>query len=373
MSLTQREREDINEGHSWGARGTAGAVIAAGLAFEGVSHAYGELASVTAVDLAIKPGEIVCLLGRSGCGKSTLLRLAAGLEVPSAGRIVIDGVEMSTRARVIAPEKRGVGLMFQDFALFPHLTILENVTYGLSRLPRADARATALVALARVGLVEHANDYPHQLSGGEQQRVALARAIAPKPGVLLMDEPFSGLDARLRDQVRDETLAVMRETRATCIVVTHDPEEAMRVADRVALMRAGRIVQLATPEELYRRPVDVLAARFFSELNEMEGVVRNGCADTAVGRVPTTLPEGTAVDVCVRLQGVRVTAPGSGVPGRLLRRRFLGEVHLLEVAVAGLDRPLVSRCREGAALEPGRDVGIHLFHEDVLVFPRGMV
>jgi iron(III) transport system ATP-binding protein len=373
LSLTQREREDIDEGHSWGARGTAGAVIAAGLAFEGVSHTYGDLASVSGVDLSIRPGEIVCLLGRSGCGKSTLLRLAAGLETPTAGRILIDGVEMSSAKRVTPPERRGVGLMFQDFALFPHLTILENVTYGLSRLPRSDARSTALVALGRVGLVGHAADYPHQLSGGEQQRVALARAIAPKPGVLLMDEPFSGLDARLRDQVRDETLAVMRETRATCIVVTHDPEEAMRVADRVALMRAGRIVQLATPEELYRRPVDVLAARFFSELNEMEGVVRAGFAETPVGRVPTTLEEGARVDVCVRLQGVRVTPPGEGVPGRLLRRRFLGEVDLLEVAVAGLDRPLVARCRNGAELRVGRDVGVHLLHEDVLVFPRALV
>jgi iron(III) transport system ATP-binding protein len=372
MSFTAREREDIDEGHGWGPRGTAGAVIAAGLAFEGVSHSYGDLAAVTGVDLAIRAGEIVCLLGRSGCGKSTLLRLAAGLESPASGRILIDGVEMSTARRVVPPERRGVGLMFQDFALFPHLTILENVGYGLTRLPRADARSTALVALARVGLVEHANDYPHQLSGGEQQRVALARAIAPKPGVLLMDEPFSGLDARLRDQVRDETLAVMRETRATCVVVTHDPEEAMRVADRVALMRAGRIVQLATPEELYRRPVDLLSARFFSELNEMTGVVRAGFAETPIGRVPTDLAEGTPVDICVRLQGVRVTPPGTGVPGRLLRRRFLGEVHLLEVAVAGLDKPLVSRCRDGTGLQVGRDVGVHLVDEDVLVFPRAL-
>jgi iron(III) transport system ATP-binding protein len=212
----------------WGRRGTAGAAIAARLSFEDVSHAYGDALSVERLTADVEPAEIVCLLGPSGCGKSTLLKLAAGLEQPAAGRILINGREVSGPDRFLPPEKRGIGLMFQDFALFPHLTVLRNVMFGLTTLKRGPAEQAARTALRRVGLEHFAELYPHLLSGGEQQRVALARAIAPRPGILLMDEPFSGLDSRLRDEVRDETLAVLREKRATCIIVTHDPEEAMR-------------------------------------------------------------------------------------------------------------------------------------------------
>ena len=208
-------------------------------------------------------------------------------------------------------------------------------------------------ALARVGLADYGNDYPHTLSGGEQQRVALARAITPRPGILLMDEPFSGLDARLRDSVRDETLAVIRETRATCIVVTHDPEEAMRMADRIALMRAGRLIQLAPPEALYRTPIDLQTARFFSEINEMPGIVSGGVADCALGRFPAPgVADGDAV-VCIRPRGIRLERDGEGVDGRLLTRRFLGEVDLLEVGVDGLPVPIVVRAGGGEARHAG--------------------
>jgi iron(III) transport system ATP-binding protein len=355
----------------WGQRGTAGATIAASLTFDKVEHAYGEVEAVRGVDLTVKPGEIVCLLGPSGCGKSTLLRLAAGLERPTGGRVFIDAREVSSPTVLVPPEKRNVGLVFQDFALFPHLTILENVMYGLASIPRRDAESTALTALSRVGLADYGRDYPHTLSGGEQQRVALARAIAPKPGILLMDEPFSGLDARLRDNVRDETLAVVRETRATCIVVTHDPEEAMRMADRIALMRAGRLVQLAPPEDLYRRPADLPTARFFSELNEMPGTVQSGFAACALGRFAAPgFADATPVTVCVRPRGVRIAKEGAGVPGRLLARRFLGEVDLLEIAVTGLETPLVARSRPSGDIAPGQDVRVSVDEDDVLVFAR---
>jgi len=318
----------------------------------------------------VEPAEFVCLLGQSGCGKTTLLKLAAGLELPNSGRIMINEQEVSGPGRFVPPEKRGVGLMFQDFALFPHLSILRNVMFGLTTLPRADAEREALKALRRVGLESYAELYPHALSGGEQQRVALARAIAPRPSVLLMDEPFSGLDSRLRDEVRDETLAVLRETRATCIIVTHDPEEAMRMADRIVLMRAGRLVQVGTASELYHTPVDLAAARFFSELNEIPGEVENGVVVTPVGVFARQgVVTGEDVTVCVRPHGVSISEPGQGVPGRLLGRRFLGEVELLDIAVDGIERPLKARSRSMSPVPVGSEVGVLIDEAAVLMFP----
>ncbi|HSR80319.1 MAG TPA: ABC transporter ATP-binding protein [Hyphomicrobiaceae bacterium] len=223
--------------------GRAGATIAARLTFQEVERRYAAVVALAGVSLDVAPGEVVCLLGPSGCGKTTLLRIAAGIERPTGGRVLINGQEASGPTRFVLPEKRNVGLMFQDFALFPHLSLLDNVAFGLKFLPREEARAEALAALARVGLERSAGCYPHILSGGEQQRVALARAIVPRPAVMLMDEPFSGLDMELRERLQEETLALLRETRATCLIVTHAPAEAIRLGDRVAVMRAGRLVQ----------------------------------------------------------------------------------------------------------------------------------
>src|SRR5215213_8100697 len=266
-------------------RSRSPAAIAARLTYQGVTHRYGATEAVSNFDLDIAPGETVSLLGPSGCGKTTLLRLAAGVERPTSGRILINDREVAG-TRFEPPERRGVGLMFQDFALFPHLSNLANVMFGLKSMPKADAEREARLSLERVGLGGHAHLYPHMLSGGEQQRVALARAVAPRPSVLLMDEPFSGLDRRLRDQVREDVLHVLRESRVTCVIVTHDAEEAMLVADRVALMRAGRLVQLGEPQSIYRVPADLFAARFFCELNEVPAVVRDRVAESAVGRFP---------------------------------------------------------------------------------------
>ena len=345
------------------------ASIAASLAFDGIRHAYGAVESVRGVSFEIAPGEVVALIGNSGCGKTTLLRLAAGLERPTAGRVLLDGREISGERAFVPPERRGIGLMFQDYALFPHLTNLENVMFGLHGFSRADSERQARSALERVSLGPLAEEYPHMLSGGEQQRVALARAIAPRPAVILMDEPFSGLDRRLRDAVRSDTLAILREARATCLIVTHDPEEAMRMADRIALMRAGRIIEMGDPATLYRRPATLFAARFFSEMNEIAATVRAGRAETPFGTFAApALAEGTAAIVCIRPQGLRLRPAGQGTPGRVVSHRHLGEVDLFEIVVSGLDAPVLTRVRDSANQAPGDDIAVEVDPSEVLVF-----
>jgi iron(III) transport system ATP-binding protein len=353
-------------------RGKAAVTFAARLTLEEVSRRYGEVLALDGVSVDISPSEILCLLGPSGCGKSTLLRVAAGIERPSSGRVLLDGQEVAGPDKFVPPEKRGIGLMFQDFALFPHLSLLDNVAFGLKSLTRSEAKREARAALERVGLAHYAGEYPHILSGGEQQRVALARAIAPRPSVLLMDEPFSGLDSRLREQMREETLAILHETRATAIVVTHDAEEAMRMGDRVALMRQGRIVQTGKALDLYRAPKDILAARTFSELNELAARIEGGDAATPLGRFASNgVPDGADAIVCVRQRGVRLRKPGQGVPGRVLDARFLGDVALVEVAVQGLDAPLFARIAESDVPPQGAEVGVVIEPGAVLVFAAG--
>jgi iron(III) transport system ATP-binding protein len=353
-------------------RGKAAVTFAARLTLEDVSRRYGEVLALDGVSIDISPSEVVCLLGPSGCGKSTLLRVVAGIERPSSGRILLDGQEVAGPDNFVPPEKRGIGLMFQDFALFPHLSLLDNVAFGLKSLTRSEAKREARAALERVGLAHYAGEYPHILSGGEQQRVALARAIAPRPSVLLMDEPFSGLDSRLREQMREETLAILHETRATAIVVTHDAEEAMRMGDRVALMRQGKIVQTGKALDLYRAPKDILAARTFSELNELAARIEGGKAATPLGRFAANgVPDGADAIVCVRQRGVRLRGAGQGVPGRVLDARFLGDVALVEVAVQGLDAPLFARIAESEVPPQGTEVGVVIEPGAVLVFAAG--
>jgi iron(III) transport system ATP-binding protein len=356
----------------WGQRGTAGAAIPASLTFDNLHLAYDETFAVKDVNLTITAGEIICFLGQSGGGKTSLLRLVAGLERPTKGRILLDEREVSSPTTLLAPEKRHLSLMFQDYALFPHMDVLSNVLFGLRYLSKQEARAQALNMLARVGMEAFANTYPHALSGGEQQRVALARAIAPRPGVLLMDEPFSNLDQSLRDTVREETLALIRESGATTLLVTHDAEEAMRLADRIVLMRHGHIVQVGTPEDIYRRPMDVYAARFFSDLNEVNGIVHKGRVDLPFAVIPAPhLEEGTSVSVCIRPQGIKLAPAGFCVPARVIERRCLGPVELVGLAVQGMDTPLRVRLRTalGETVVMGQDVGIDIIPQEVLVFP----
>ncbi len=352
----------------------AAATFAARLTFENVTRRYDNIDALLGVDLDIAPGEVVCLLGPSGCGKTTLLRIASGIERPTSGRVLINNREVAGPHRFIPPEERSVGLMFQDFALFPHLTILQNVAFGLKALPPDVARREALSLLSRVGLESYASAYPHILSGGQQQRVALARAIVPRPSVVLMDEPFSGLDVQLRDSMQEETLALLRETRATCMIVTHHPEEAMRMGDRIAVMRKGRIVQLGRAEELYHQPKELFVARLFSEINEVEARVRNGGIDTPFGWVDAKgINDGDPVVVGIRERGIRLHPAGRcGLAGRVLHVKFLGDVGLAEIAVHGFDEPLRARTRVavGEVWHKGAEVSVEIDPARILVFPR---
>jgi iron(III) transport system ATP-binding protein len=350
-------------------KGRAAATFAAQLTFENVSRHFDTAQALAGVDLDIAPAEIVCLLGPSGCGKTTLLRVAAGIERPSGGRVLINGLEVAGPARFVPPEERGVGLMFQDFALFPHLTILGNVAFGLKALPKAEARREALAALKRVGLASLADEYPHILSGGQQQRVALARAIVPRPAVMLMDEPFSGLDVQLREAMQEETLSLLRETRATSVIVTHHPEEAMRIGDRIAVMRAGRIVQAGSAEALYHQPADLFVARLFSEINEIAYRVGGAGIDTPIGTLAApALTEGDRATVCIRERGIELSREGGGLAGRVLDVKFLGDVARLEVGIEGFDKPLKVRVRESDGWARGAEVRAKIDPASVLVF-----
>jgi iron(III) transport system ATP-binding protein len=346
----------------------ASAVIPSSLTFAGLSKTFGAAEVLKDIHLDVKAAEVICLLGPSGCGKTTLLRVAAGIEDPSAGEIRMDGRVIADSRRSVPLEQRGIGMVFQDYALFPQMTVEDNVAFGLRGLSRADVKAAAGAAMGRVGLTPLAKAYPYMLSGGEQQRVALARAIVPRPRVLLMDEPFSNLDSRMRDAVREDTVGLLRETGATCIMVTHDPEEAMRIADRIVLMRAGRIAQMGAPEELYRRPVDLQAARFFCDLNEFPCVVKDGEAVNALGRFPAPGIRDGAGMLCIRPQGFRLLPAGKGFPARILDSRFLGEVTLLDLNIQGFEPVYRARIREMLPVGRKRDVGLAIDFDEVLVF-----
>ncbi len=351
-------------------RTTAGVSFAAKLAFEDIHHQFIPAAvTLRGVSVVAEPGQVLCLLGPSGSGKTTLLRIAAGIEAQTAGRVMLNNRQVAGPTVFLPPEKRSIGFVFQDFALFPHLSVLENVRFGLTALSREEGRKEAGVALSRVGLERYADVYPHVLSGGEQQRVALARALAPRPAVILMDEPFSGLDSRLKDSVRAETLDILRHSRATAIVVTHDAEEAMRMADKIALLRDGRLVQTGTAQELYLRPCDLFTAGFFSEMNTFRGRVTGGMADVPVGRVPAPgHADGARVTVAVRVSGFDLHQASGDVQARILSRRYLGVVELFDLAVAGSELPVRVRLRCGALPPDARDIWLRLRETDVVVF-----
>ncbi|MDO9708663.1 ABC transporter ATP-binding protein [Paracraurococcus lichenis] len=344
------------------------------LRLTGIRHAFGQREILRGVDLHVRPGEILCLLGPSGCGKTTLLRLVAGLEELQAGRIELGGALVGEKGREVPPEQRHVGFVFQDYALFPHLTVAENVAFGLHRIPRGERPWAVTEALARVGLETYAHAYPHMLSGGQQQRVALARALAPRPQVVLLDEAFASLDARLREQVRDDTLHVLQSAGIPAMIVTHDAEEAMFLADRIALMQEGRVIQLGRPEELYLAPADPFVATFLGEVNRLPARIRGARAETAIGPLPlrpgADLAEGPA-EVLLRPEGLRVQEEG-GTPAEVEACRLLGATTLVHLAVAdgaGGLLHLHARLPPGIRLSRGQRVTVAMDPERAFVFP----
>ena len=349
------------------------------LSLEHVSHAFGALLAVNDVSLAIEPGELVCLLGPSGCGKTTVLRVAAGLEPLQQGRISMGGQLVAGDGADVAPEDRGIGLVFQDYALFPHLSVADNVAFGLRRLAGSERQARARAALELVGMADSAKVFPHTLSGGQQQRVALARALAPAPKVMLLDEPFSGLDSVLRNQVRDETLHVLKKSGAATLMVTHDPEEAMFMADRIALMQRGRIEQIGPPSELYFAPANAFVAGFFGDINCFAGVVANQEVVTPFGTLAAPgLSEGCAVEVLIRPEALRLqtlageTSPPLGA-ARVLASRMLGRSSLVHLSVNGAEAtPLHLHARIPGRFLPAENalVAIQLDRSQTFVFPR---
>jgi iron(III) transport system ATP-binding protein len=292
--------------------------------------------AVDALSLRVSEGEILALLGPSGCGKTTTLRLIAGLEHPDEGTIALRGQIVAGPGRAVPPEERGVGIVFQDYALFPHLTVGDNVAFGL---PRPARRSRVDEVLDLVGLRDLAPRYPHELSGGQQQRVALARALAPAPALLLLDEPFSNLDADLRTQMRDEVERILRASRTTAVFVTHDQEEAFTLADRVGVLRAGHIQQLAPPQELYHRPATRFVAAFVGAADFLRGSVTDQGIVTEVGTFANVdqLPTGGSVDVMIRPDDITFVPQADGL-GTIVRRYFRGSETVYCIRLPSGDR-----------------------------------
>lgn len=300
---------------------------------ENVRRLFGAHAAVDDISLHAPAGKVTALLGASGSGKSTLLRLIAGLEPLDGGRVLLSGAVVSAAGSLAPAEQRRVGFVFQDFALFPHLTAGANVAFGLAGLDKGARAAAARDWLDRVGLAHRFEAYPHELSGGEQQRVALARALAPRPRAVLLDEPFSGLDPSLRADLRDRTLAAIASIGATTLFVTHDADEALYVADHIAILREGKLVQDDEPRALYARPNSPAAAAALGPVNTLEGLARGGVFETPFGAIATALPDGPAVAV-VRAEALRFAATGAAV--QVAARRPQGAFDLVRLEAGGV-------------------------------------
>jgi iron(III) transport system ATP-binding protein len=294
----------------------------------GLAKRFGDVLAVDGFELEARDGELLCLLGPSGCGKTTALRLMAGLERPDVGTVEVAGRTVAALDVWVPPERRRVGMVFQDWALFPHLDVRGNVAFGLDG--EARTRVEELLDLVHLGGL--GDRMPNELSGGQQQRVALARALAPSPDVLLLDEPFSNLDAQLRAEVRSEVRRVLRSTGTTTVFVTHDQEEALSIADGVAVMIAGRIRRSGTPYEVYADPADVSVARLLGQTNLLPAQITRGVAMTALGKLPVPDAPDGAAEVLVRPESLRASPDPSG-QARIVDVEFYGHDQLLRCAL----------------------------------------
>ncbi|MFB6136480.1 MAG: ABC transporter ATP-binding protein [Halobacteriaceae archaeon] len=324
------------------------------LELDGVTRAFGTETAVDSLSLSVREGELLTLLGPSGCGKTTTLRMLAGLEPPDAGTIRVNGERVADGDGALVPaEERDVGIVFQDFALFPHLSVAENVAFGIDGGPEAE-RVADLLDL--VGLESHREHTPDQLSGGQQQRVALARSLAPEPEVLLLDEPFSNLDVRLRVEMREEVREILKEAGVTAVSVTHDQEEALSISDRVGVMHDGRLEQVDRPEEVFEHPESRFVADFLGQAGFLSGAFESGAVETGIGTLRAEMlkgitPEydGARIDVLVRPDDLRATpAEPDAANGRIVHRQYTGPSFVYRVE---LDTGDVVHCQHNHAAE----------------------
>lgn len=323
-----------------------------------VSKIYGDIHAVDDISLQAEPGEIVALLGASGCGKTTTLRLLAGLEHPDEGEICLNGQVVANGRTFVEPEARAIGMVFQDYALFPHLTIEANVAFALNRVARREREKRVQDLLRLVHLLDDdarlGKRFPHEISGGQQQRVALARALAPNPSVILLDEPFSNLDAALRKSTREDVRRIIKEAGTTALFVTHDQEEALSISDRVAVLRAGKLLQIGTPQEIYLRPASRVVAEFVGEANFLAGTGEGETVETALGNLPLAEPAQGNVQVMIRPERLEVKPDDAGM-FRVQQVQFLGYDQLITFALP--DGTLV-RSRTRARIDIQKDTCI---------------
>ena len=359
---------------------TGGAADEPVLELDGVTKRFGDEAVVEDLDLAVREGELLTLLGPSGCGKTTTLRLIAGLEEPDGGEIRLRGDPVADGDSFVAPETRDVGIVFQEFALFPHKTAAENVAFGLHEMPEAERAERVDELLDLVGLTEHRDSYPDELSGGQQQRVALARSLAPEPQLLLLDEPFSNLDVDLRVEMREEVRSILKAAGVTAVSVTHDQEEAMSISDRVAVVNDGAIEQVGDPEAVFQHPESRFVASFLGHASFVSGVIRDDHVDTGLGRVPvdrvhglTEVYDGAEVDLLVRPDDVAVRSVDDiEANGEVVHRRFLGPSVFYRVE---LDSGDVVGCTHNHEHEVPRDRPVRVeldADHDLSWFPDGV-
>ncbi|MFK8016515.1 MAG: ABC transporter ATP-binding protein [Gammaproteobacteria bacterium] len=340
------------------------------LELRNVSHRYGNHSVLDQVSMQVAAGEIVCLLGASGSGKSTLLRLIAGLESLQSGEIHFDGALLAQPGREPAPETRRFGLVFQDHVLFPHLTIAQNVAFGLTGLDQQEQGARVASQLEKVGLATFAGRYAHTLSGGQQQRVALARALAPGPRLMLLDEPFASVDSTRRRLLREEARLALRDSGVPAIVVTHDADEAMELADRIAVVHAGRIVQYGTPEDVWRKPANRFIAELFGATDAIDAHVQGGQLMSAFGPIDAgdvALTDGDHYAVIARTEAVRLIDDGQS-SAHVADIRFLGDQYLVIAAVEGATIRATSRSKP--SFDVGQAVAVSFDRDGVLLYNR---